>query len=648
MPVILNLAAIHRMEALDDADPLVRISAIHYFGQRLRSPAQSEPSLRERLARLLSDQDRLVSRYVAVTLAESGDREALGWLLAQIVNAQGADQDDLKACLRSCSQFPFAALISERVALESLRHLSHSVERRWLERTLQLRPDEFRQAASADSIWRSHLLDKLCEVHRIPGLATPGHYGNRVLQRGRLLSLSNENQPGFLFWPETGVFLQYFPEAVLNRPALLRGREVLFVANPRSPTAEIVCLYVLEDAPAWTDEEILQTLTPDLFDRAISDSPLIPGVVVALHKGAIVLCLNGVRRVEQYLSKHARLGQLALLHPDDEGRPLAHFVPGLLARSAVPNIIVSRFAQQDGSQPARIVRTFDNPPACELRVDGSNRSIRLKVSAPFRVKSLLVRKCSDCQTKGCIDCPPCGGKGQIVCSGTHSCSNCRGSGQITNRKTQETYPCRSCMGNKSVQGCEGSTKVKCQNCQGASKLDCPRCRGVGNTRAAMNCRNCAGSGSLTCSGCQGTGRKQLGDCRACRQSPGQCGACRGRRYFGSNPCRVCNAVGTCTNCDGTGVYSVDCNRCSGQGIFHCTSCRGTGRWEAIQCDLCKGTKKLPCRACNAMGIIPCRSCNQGKRPCQKCGSSGKLLCHTCGHQGWLLAHRIECDLGAGV
>src|SRR5262249_2105563 len=124
MPKALSVADIHnRVEAFTDADPLVRIAAIHHAGARLRQAPSRR--LREILLELLNASDPLVARYTAVTLAQSGEVQGLQHLVAAIVRARSQDEE-LDECLRNCRNFPFAALLNERIFLDSIGSVAKS------------------------------------------------------------------------------------------------------------------------------------------------------------------------------------------------------------------------------------------------------------------------------------------------------------------------------------------------------------------------------------------------------------------------------------------------------------------------------------------------------------------------------------------
>ncbi len=648
MPTILSLSAIHQVESLEDSDPLVRISAIHHFGHRLRE--RPDDTIRVELRKLLEDSDSLVARYVAINLAGGGDEVALDWLVAQIVQARGADEE-LTACLRSCSKFPFAAVLAERVGLETIAQLTNPDDIRHWQDILRLTADEFLKRARSGASWRNRFLTYLTGIHRTPGAGLKSDRKNRVLQCGRLLSICNENRPGFVCWPENGVFLQYFSEAVLNSRELQRGREVLFVAQPReqSQSSEVICMYVLEDAPPWSDTEILQALTPERLRLAEMDSPLIPGLVTEIQGRATVLCLNGVVHTEQFLSTQARIGQLALLQENAEnGQRRAHFVPALFPRDAIPRMILTQFAQKNGLTRARISRRGVGRDLSVLHVESFPRPVSLQVPSVHRVKSVFVRKCARCESKGVVECPNCQTKGEVVCgseTNEFTCQGCKGKGTRFNPKTQREMDCVHCLKTGKVAGCGGNKRVGCKTCDRKGKLSCPKCAGTGQFKPSCRCDTCQGTGKRKCPACEGSGEKVKGDCHRCRNSRGECGFCRATGIERSgNTCRVCDGNGRCPGCGGTGDYSVECWVCKGDGEVDCRRCGATGHLKAIPCNLCLGAAQRECFACSGRGSLRCLICwESGLLPCKRCRSTGRLRCFECASQGWKLAHRLECD-----
>src|SRR5262245_37636530 len=96
-------------EAFRDADPMVRLAAVHHAGARLvrgegRS-ARVAGGLLATLSRRLDDPDARVARYAAVALAQAGERAGLDYLSRQLLQAPPTDRPALLACLRNCTRF---------------------------------------------------------------------------------------------------------------------------------------------------------------------------------------------------------------------------------------------------------------------------------------------------------------------------------------------------------------------------------------------------------------------------------------------------------------------------------------------------------------------------------------------------------------
>ena len=60
-------------------------------------------------------------------------------------------------------------------------------------------------------------------------------------------------------------------------------------------------------------------------------------------------------------------------------------------------------------------------------------------------------------------------------------------------------------------------------------------------------------------------------------------------------------IGTCQNCNGVGVESVDCEECNGVGTNECEKCDGSGKKED------DSDKK--CKKCDGVGFIECKECD---------------------------------------
>jgi hypothetical protein len=238
----------NRSEAFKDPDPMIRIAAIHRAGSKL----EHNDALRQTLRTLLNDRDVLVARYTAITLAQSGDRSGIQYLLQAVCCAKGPDRDALDACLRNCARFPFAVLLNEYLFVETISSVKDEGCRRVLLLALQLTSDDFYQRTESDASFRYTFLKTLRTLEGVAGLRVRDE---KILDLGHILSVPARRQAGFLFCPDRRLFLKFQEETVLNRGYMERGRQVLFVGcGDRVPKA--TCLYVLEDEPSCCSIEI--------------------------------------------------------------------------------------------------------------------------------------------------------------------------------------------------------------------------------------------------------------------------------------------------------------------------------------------------------------------------------------------------------
>lgn len=626
MPNLFTPQDVHsRPEAFSHPDRLVRISAIHHAGERLkRSRSDSvRQELGGRLRQLIEADDELVRRYAAVTLAQCQDDVGLGYLLRSITE-RGANIDpELDECLRNCWQFPFAILLNERIELASLSGVKKADIRDFLLKCLGLPAEKFYDYAKSHPKYRVDFLQLLRQLDQISGLRARER---RVLDSGHLLSLPAGKQPGFLCCPARGWFLQYFDESALNRDALDRGREVLFVAAVDDPDGSAVCVYVLEDQEPLADDELAKYFRGDLLLRATkSNSPLVPGLVTARWERPTeveVLSADGRDFLVKHRAQRAFVRQLVLTpaNATEEGRHF--FVP--FARLEGDDIysLVQAFAAHHGYVPAKIVETDES--GCTVATE-DRRRFRFKLPEPNRNYWVILKPCENCSGSGAVNCESCGGSREVKCEGKFRCFACRGTGK---RRDGET--CRLCQGGGELVGCGGHGSHVCFRCAGKCVLVCGRCSGSGEFKPRRTCEKCAGRGSfqVQCNACQGSGTHQM-----------SCFNCNGTGTHRSGyPCRACG---------GRGIKSKECRFCTaGYKTLKCNRCEGRGYWEALPCEACQGSGKLNCRTCNASGRLPCRVCRErGLVNCLRCRGTGKLGCRTCYHAGLLLFKRVDCYMG---
>ena len=91
----------------------------------------------------------------------------------------------------------------------------------------------------------------------------------------------------------------------------------------------------------------------------------------------------------------------------------------------------------------------------------------------------------------------------------------------------------------------------------------------------------------------------------------------------STECPVCNGIGDCPNCDGSGEVEVECKVCHGSATVTCKKCGGSGSFGSGDCYSCGGEGTRDCPYCKGEGHFTneCRSC-QGDGDCYLCHGSG--------------------------
>jgi len=87
----------------------------------------------------------------------------------------------------------------------------------------------------------------------------------------------------------------------------------------------------------------------------------------------------------------------------------------------------------------------------------------------------------------------------------------------------------------------------------------------------------------------------------------------------------------CHFCEGTGIKTVICKSCHGDGTnpdgTKCKTCKGTGKYRYYGIE---GRDQKPCPNCTPRK--PCPSCNgeKGKKDCDQCHGSGRIYLETKG------------------
>jgi len=613
----------NRLEAFYDPDPMIRIAAIHHAGGKLDRNAR----LRQTLKDLLDDKDRLVARYAALRLAQSGDTSGLHHLVQAIGHARGQDREELDGCLRNCNRFPFAVVLNERLYLETIPAVKDEGYREVLKKALELTSDDFYEKSEQDTSFRDTFLKIMRSLDRVGGLRVRD---GSVLDVGWVLSVPMGKQPGFLFCPDRRLFLKFQEESILNRGYVERGRQVLFVANETGSRSEADCLYVFEDI-APRQEQLKSLLTPEAMTAFARQSRLLPGVVADKHElpdRVDVLCANGSSFQEVYRAQRAFIGQFVLIEVQTEmGRPQCHFVPGLQLHPTVIRRVVSDYADFNKMVLAQVTAIHDatHPKTglsrCIVRTE-KGEEVTTYIRAPRERSRVLMKPCHVCQAAGDVVCDACEGRGENPCYGNFSCSRCKGRGTLDDGRE-----CLLCARTGSLGGCQGSGRVDCPVCGGDGNVQCDNCRGSGEYQPRRTCPKCHGSGnfSVTCRKCSGSGNFTV----SCRK-------CSGSGHAGG---------GSCWNCGGSGRKTLDCGVCGGSGskTLECTACGGQGHWEAKPCNACGGQGSRECFYCHGDAQTQCPVCRgDGKLSCGKCRTLGQIRCPYCQGSRLVFHSKVSC------
>jgi hypothetical protein len=607
----------NRREAFSDPDPLIRIAAIHHAGGKL----DRNPWLRQKLKDLMQDGNPLIARYATITLIQSGDVEALSQLIHAISQTRGQEREELEACLRNCTRFPFALLLNERLYVETIPAVSDEGYREVLKEALVLTGDKFYEKSQEDPSFRELFLKVLRSLDGVQGLRVRD---GSVLELGWVLSAPMGKQPGFLYCPNQSLFLKFREESVLNQGFVARGRQALFVAQ-KTAGIEVDSLYLLEDVTPQ-----LPSLTPEVV-TTFSRAGLLPGVVVAKWDSpdrVDVLCANGKSFQERYRAQKASVSQFVLIEEEtDMGRSQCHFVPGVRLDPGAIRRIVSDYAAFNNLVLAQVttIHHATHPktgyPRCTVRTE-KGEDVTTYIPAPRERFSVLMKACHVCQAAGEVVCDACEGRGENPCYGTYSCPRCKGHGTLDDGRE-----CFLCSRTGSLGGCQGNGQIDCPVCEGDGSLQCDNCHGSGEYQPRRTCPKCHGSGdfSVTCRKCGGSGDFTV-TCRKC----GGSGSARG---------------GSCWSCGGSGRKTLDCGSCGGTGskTLECTACGGQGYWEAKPCNACDGQGSRECFYCHGDAQIQCPICHgAGKLSCSKCQSVGQIRCPYCRGNRLVFHCKVDC------
>jgi HEAT repeat protein len=368
--------------AFRDADPMVRLAAVHHAGARLcrgeGRTARVVGGLQAVLLRQLNDPDARVARYAAVALAQAGERDGLDYLTGQLRQAGPADRAALLACLRNCTRFPFAVLLHALAGLHGQGGINPGNLAPLLREAVYLREEEYLERARRTAGYRKNLLEQLVNYQTRAG-RQQGH--GPACDVAVVQSVPRTEQRGVLVCRPRKLFLQFGEEGVLNPDRLQAGAEAVFVAVLEDPEAVASFVFLLADvspAPGPAPADLLLT--------SERKAGLVPGMVLgvqALPGGALLrlaaVCHDGREIVENYPTHGTPVtkGQLLLATPDARGaRPQV-----LLLEGTYPEPVRQRLLSESTQRVfERCVGALEDPDAA-VQARATERLVRFGAAA---------------------------------------------------------------------------------------------------------------------------------------------------------------------------------------------------------------------------------------------------------------------------
>lgn len=246
----LSLQDCYSAEAgLHHPDRLVRVAAIHHLGRRAGKDAHARGLLRG----LLKAEDTLVARYSAVTLAQAGDRPGIGWLLQSLVGSRGGDREQLVSCLRCCTRFPFATLLTELVAIESIARCHDPDLRPALHELLVLSSGAFYARMEKEAAFRGRVIGTLSRAASNSALRRDEGV---ICASGFIVRTPAREEAGLLCSPAGRDFAGFTEEAVVNPDRLQPGQEVIYAGRRGERETRAQRVYAFEDLPPLPPDQL--------------------------------------------------------------------------------------------------------------------------------------------------------------------------------------------------------------------------------------------------------------------------------------------------------------------------------------------------------------------------------------------------------
>lgn len=427
--------------ALCDPDPQVRIAAIHHAAVRLGEGDDLTALLLERV----SDEDPVVSRYAAVTLAQTGCVEGMRYLLHAVDSSGGADRCDLDRCLRNCTQFPFAILLNETVYLESIRDVTDEKTKEALHELISVSTGQVSVRSQQEPQYPEAVIALLVSLTGIERLRSRG----AACYHGAILSTPRLGHPGFIV-SRGGLFFQFHEATIINRERCAEGREVLFPVRTEDTSGTAGSVFVLEREA----KQSAQFADADAFERhANSELPvpsnsLLPAMIAGSlntdDRAFAILTARGELFEQSFAQPDAAPGRLGLVEAANApGRRRCHLVEKFPNEQLALESIIRRggfvFGQiaavsykKRGPRVVRVERK--GQPALKIEStqgELGEHAIFQRCDQCFD-KAELTEDCTVCKGKGAFDsltwpqCPSCGGTGEV----SASCDACGDTGWV--------------------------------------------------------------------------------------------------------------------------------------------------------------------------------------------------------------------------